>query len=69
MSAWIRPGQMIFSNEEVAKYTCAYPDRIFGLVAVNLHDPVQAAKELEHYVRLSVRVVEGCVMAMESPAF
>lgn len=52
ISAWSRPGQMIFSNEEVAKYTRAYPDRIFGLVAVNLHDPVQAVKELEHYVRV-----------------
>ena len=51
ISAWSRPGQMIFSNEEVAEYTRAYPDRIFGLAAVNLHDPVQAVKELDHYVR------------------
>lgn len=51
MSAWSRPGKMIFSNEEVAKYTRAYPERIFGLAAVNLHDPVSAVKELEHYVK------------------
>ncbi|KAH6664581.1 hypothetical protein B0J14DRAFT_493398 [Halenospora varia] len=56
LSAWSRPGKMIFSNAEVAKYTRAYPDRIFGLAAVDLHDPVSAVKELEHYVK-----VEGFV--------
>ncbi|KAJ0116898.1 hypothetical protein J7T55_003312 [Diaporthe amygdali] len=51
LSAWSRPGQMIFSNEEVAQYTRAYPDRIFGLAAVDLHNPVEAVKVLEHYVK------------------
>lgn len=51
MSAWSRPGKMIFSNAEVAKYTRAYPNRIFGLAAVDLHDPVNAVKELEYYVK------------------
>ncbi|KAH6972061.1 hypothetical protein BKA56DRAFT_593648 [Ilyonectria sp. MPI-CAGE-AT-0026] len=52
LAAWNRPGSVIFSNEEVAKYSRAYPDRIFGLVSVNLHDPVSAVKELDHYVRV-----------------
>lgn len=51
LSAWSRPGKMIFSNEDVAKYTRAYPNRIFGLAAVDLHNPVEAVKQLEHYVR------------------
>lgn len=51
MSAWSRPGKMVFSNEDVAEYTRAYPTRIFGLAAVDLHNPVQAVKELEHYVK------------------
>ncbi|KAJ9603082.1 hypothetical protein H2200_012377 [Cladophialophora chaetospira] len=51
LSAWSRPGSMVFSNEEVAEFTRAYPTRIFGLAAVNLHDPVGAVKELEHYVK------------------
>lgn len=51
MSAWSRPGKMIFTNEEVAEYTRAFPDRIFGLAAVDLHDPVNAVKEIEHYVK------------------
>jgi uncharacterized protein len=56
LSAWSRPGKAIISNSEVAEYTRAYPDRIFGLATVDLHDPVNAVKELEHYVR-----VEGFV--------
>ncbi|KAI0529921.1 hypothetical protein GGR58DRAFT_277235 [Xylaria digitata] len=51
LSAWSRPGKMIFSNAEVAQYTRAYPTRIFGLAAVDLHNPVEAVKELEYYVR------------------
>ena len=61
LSAWSRSGQMIFTNAEVAKFTRACPDRIFGLAAVSLHDPVNAVKELEHYVKnegfIGVRVV------------
>ncbi|KHN94949.1 Amidohydrolase 2 [Metarhizium album ARSEF 1941] len=51
LAAWNRPGSTIFSNDQVATYTRAYPNRIFGLVSVNLHDPVSAVRELEHYVR------------------
>ena len=51
LSAWSRPGLMVVSNEEIAVFTRAYPTRIFGLAAVNLHDPVGAVKELEHFVR------------------
>lgn len=52
LSAWNRPGSVLFSNAEVAEYTRAYPDRIFGLVSVDLHDPVAAVKELDHFVRV-----------------
>lgn len=51
LAAWNRPGSTIVSNEDVAEYTRAFPNRIFGLVSVNLHDPVAAVKELDHYVR------------------
>ncbi|KFA45698.1 hypothetical protein S40293_08027 [Stachybotrys chartarum IBT 40293] len=51
LSAWNRPGSVIASNQEVAEYTRAFPGRIFGLVSVDLHDPVSAVKELDHYVR------------------
>ncbi|KAK2608394.1 hypothetical protein QQS21_003080 [Conoideocrella luteorostrata] len=52
LASWTRPGQAIFSNEQVAEYTRAYPNRIFGLVSVNLHDPITAVKDLDHYVRV-----------------
>jgi uncharacterized protein len=51
LAAWHRPGQVICSNAEVAEYTRAYPDRIFGLASVNLEDPVSAVKEFEHYTK------------------
>lgn len=52
LAAWNRPGQAIFSNIEIVEYTRAYPTRIFGLVSVNLLDPVDAVKELEYYVKV-----------------
>lgn len=52
LAAWNRPGSVLTSNAEVAKYTRAYPNRIFGLVSVDLHDPVAAVKELDHYIRV-----------------
>lgn len=52
LAAWNRPGAVLTSNAEIAKYTRAYPNRIFGLASVDLHDPVAAVKELDHYVRV-----------------
>ena len=51
LSAWYRPGKVIFSNEEVAKFTRAFPDRFVGIAGVDLHDPVGAVKEIEKYVK------------------
>ncbi|KAI9328761.1 hypothetical protein DFJ73DRAFT_861348 [Zopfochytrium polystomum] len=50
LAAWHRPGAVLTSNEEIAEYTRAYPTRIFGLVSVDLSDPVAAVKEIDHYV-------------------
>lgn len=54
LSAWYRPGSAISSNKEVARYTRAFPDRISGLASVDLRNPVDAVKELEHYVKVEV---------------
>lgn len=51
LSAWYRPGKIVFSNAEVATYTDAYPKRIFGIASVNMHDPIAAVAELDYYVR------------------
>lgn len=52
LCAWHRPGQTLCSNAEVAEYTTAYPNRIFGIASVDLHDPVAAVAELDYYVRV-----------------
>ncbi|PGH23857.1 hypothetical protein AJ80_02105 [Polytolypa hystricis UAMH7299] len=51
LTAWYRPGRVAFSNEEVAEFTRAYPDRFIGIASVDLLDPVGAVKELEKYVK------------------
>lgn len=51
LTAWNRPGKVLFSNADICRYTDAYPDRIFGLVSVDLHDPVKAVKDFDYYVR------------------
>lgn len=51
LCAWYRPGQVVFSNAEVAEFTRAYPDRFAGIASVDLHDPVGAVKEIEKYVK------------------
>ena len=51
LSAWSSPEGMLISNEEVLAITKKYPDRFYGLVAVDLRDPVQAIQTLRKYVR------------------
>jgi uncharacterized protein len=50
LSAWIRPGRSIASNDEIAAFTRAYPERFTGVAAVDLHKPMQAVRELERAV-------------------
>eukprot|EP00349_Pseudokeronopsis_sp_Brazil_P004718 CAMPEP_0202966662 /NCGR_PEP_ID=MMETSP1396-20130829/11204_1 /ASSEMBLY_ACC=CAM_ASM_000872 /TAXON_ID= /ORGANISM="Pseudokeronopsis sp., Strain Brazil" /LENGTH=232 /DNA_ID=CAMNT_0049690823 /DNA_START=69 /DNA_END=767 /DNA_ORIENTATION=+ len=51
MSAWNRPQTEVISNEVVASFVEAAPDRFAGLCSVDLADPVQACKDLEYWVR------------------
>ena len=51
LCAWYRPGKVVFSNEDVAEFTRAFPDRFVGIVSVDLLDPVSAVKEVEKYVK------------------
>jgi len=52
LCAWYRPGKAVFSNEDVAEFTRAYPDRFVGIASVDLLDPVGAVKEVEKYVKV-----------------
>lgn len=51
LAAWYRPSGPIFSNAEVAEYTRAYPKRIYGLVSVNLLNPISAVAEIDYFVK------------------
>ena len=51
LSAWYRPGLSPVSNEDVAIYTKAYPDRFIGIGSVDLYKPQEAVKEIERCVK------------------
>ncbi|KAF4721169.1 Protein phosphatase 1A [Perkinsus olseni] len=52
LSAWVRPGGIeAVSNEKVRSFTTAAPDRFFGLAAVDLDRPVEAARLIEKAVK------------------
>jgi uncharacterized protein len=50
LCAWQRPGRVIISNDEVAAFTRAYPDRFVGVAAVDLAYPMPAVRELDRTV-------------------
>lgn len=50
LSAWCRPEGWVFSNDEIAEYTRAYPDRFVGVATVDLAHPVAAVAELQRAV-------------------
>ena len=51
LSAWSKPGQFVVTNEQVAKYTKAYPDRCIGIGTVNLTKPMAAVAEIDRCVK------------------
>lgn len=50
LSAWHRPGGWVISNDDVAVFTRAYPDRFKGLASVDLASPMTALRELRRAV-------------------
>jgi len=50
LSAWRRPGQWVFHNDQIAEMTRRFPDRFVGVAAVNLEKPVEAVRELDRAV-------------------
>jgi predicted TIM-barrel fold metal-dependent hydrolase len=61
LSAWHRPGGWVVSNDDVAEYVRAHPDRFSGVAAADLADPVGAVRELRRAVEelgfVALRVV------------
>lgn len=50
ISAWHGPEGALISNDEVAAFAAQHPDRLGGLAAVDLRDPVGAVRELRRCV-------------------
>ncbi len=50
LSAWCRPGRWICSNDQVAEFVRAFPDRFAGVATVDLDKPVAAVRELRRAV-------------------
>jgi uncharacterized protein len=50
LSAWHAPEGFLISNDEVAGWVEAHPDRFAGLAAVNLNKPTAAVRELRRCV-------------------
>ena len=51
LSAWSRPGVTALSNEKVYEYTKAFPNRFYGLGALDLKRPMKALAEVERCVK------------------
>jgi hypothetical protein len=51
VTSWMRPGQSIVSNDQVAEFISDYPGRFVGVAGVDLQRPVAAVRELERAVR------------------
>lgn len=51
LAAWCRPEGWVCSNDEIAEFTRAFPQRFVGVATVDLHKPLAAVHELERAVR------------------
>lgn len=51
LSAWVAPEGVLISNDEVAGWVAAHPDRFVGVASVDLRRPVSAVRELRRCVR------------------
>jgi len=50
ISAWVAPGNVMISNDEVAGFAGKYPDRLTGVGSVDISQPMQAVKEIRRCV-------------------
>ena len=50
ISAWVAPGNVMISNDEVAGFVSQYPDRLIGIGSVDISKPIQAVREIRRCV-------------------
>jgi len=51
LSAWRRPERWLITNDQIAAFVGAFPDRFYGVATVDLANPVGAVHELDRAVR------------------
>jgi predicted TIM-barrel fold metal-dependent hydrolase len=51
LTAWYRPGKAVFSNEDVAEFTRAFPARFIGIAGCDLMNPMGAIRDIRKYVK------------------
>lgn len=50
ISAWVAPGKVMISNDEVAGFVAQAPDRLVGVGSVDISRPVAAVREIRRCV-------------------
>ena len=50
ISAWVAPGKVMISNDEVAEFIGEHPDRLVGIGSVDISKPMQAVAEIRRCV-------------------
>ncbi|MDJ0700205.1 MAG: amidohydrolase family protein [Woeseiaceae bacterium] len=50
ISAWVAPGKVMISNDEVAAFVAEFPDRLVGIGSVDIAKPMQAVAEVRRCV-------------------
>lgn len=50
ISAWVAPRNVLISNDEVAGFAAAAPDRLLGVGSVDISKPMHAVKEIRRCV-------------------
>ncbi len=49
--AWQAPGKDMISNDEVASFVNAYPDRLVGVGSVDISNPMEAVREVRRCIK------------------
>lgn len=50
ISAWVAPGNVMISNDEVAAFVAEYPQRLVGVGSVDISKPMQAVAEIRRCI-------------------
>lgn len=50
ISAWVAPGKVMISNDEVAEFVAEAPDRLIGVGSVDISRPMEAVREVRRCV-------------------